>query len=51
MPVNAVVKRLPVAPIRKSAAHASPSPAPAAVPLTAATIGLPVSASAVTTGL
>ncbi len=51
MPVNAVVKRAPAAPIRKSAAQASPSPAPAAVPFTAATTGLAVSTSAVTTGL
>ncbi len=51
MPVNAVVYFEPAAPIRKSHAQASPSPAPAAVPFSAATTGFGIVAIRVATGL
>ena len=51
MPAKAVVYLEPAAPIRKSHAQASPSPAPAAVPFTAATVGNGSAARVETSGL
>ena len=51
MPVNAVANRAPCAAIRRSQASARPSPAPAQVPLIAASTGLAIVASAVISGL
>ncbi|GAB3907537.1 hypothetical protein GCM10027612_80810 [Microbispora bryophytorum subsp. camponoti] len=51
MPVNAMENFAVSAATRKSHANASEAPAPAATPFTAATTGLPIEATASTTGL
>ena len=48
---KAMRKTRPMAAMRKSQANASPAPAPAAIPLTAAITGFGIVASVVTIGL